>query len=397
MNTNKKWIKRVEQVLEPSLKIPMWENLPEFPFDRLCMALESEFGLKNLKLELKKADWKPGHETLSGFGSSAIAQSIDLTPLASPLFLIFSQEDMHTFISWSLDDHSFIDEHLYKAYFEFALAKILRSVDNEKIYQDLHPKLSSHTLKNEDTYLIDFSLSCSKGSIAFRIACPHKFYQNFNTYCSSQSFSILDTTYGKQIPLKLPLEAGHVSLALNDWKSIKVGDFLLLDHCTYHPREKKGTMSISLNQKPLFHVKLKEGEIRILDYIFYNEGQTMHDDELDDFPEDEFSEEEHFDEHPPEDDFDERSPEEETEDEIRFESNKENFVSPSEVPLTIRAEIGKFQMTLEDLMQLKPGNTIPISTSPEQGVDLTLDGVRIGRGELLQIGDSIGIKINEIK
>ena len=74
----------------------------------------------------------------------------------------------------------------------------------------------------------------------------------------------------------------------------------------------------------------------------------------------------------------------------------EEMVSPKNIPLTLTVEVTRLKMSLEKLMKLKPGNVIDLPVSPEQGVDLTVNGKRVGRGQLIQIGDVLGVKLTEL-
>lgn len=69
--------------------------------------------------------------------------------------------------------------------------------------------------------------------------------------------------------------------------------------------------------------------------------------------------------------------------------------SPQEIPLTISVEIGVFQMSIKKLLELAPGNLIELGLHPENGVDLVYNGKCIARGELLRIGDRLGVRIIE--
>lgn len=48
------------------------------------------------------------------------------------------------------------------------------------------------------------------------------------------------------------------------------------------------------------------------------------------------------------------------------------------------------------MLSLRPGNLLQLPISLEQGVRLTLNSQVIARGELMQIGDVLGVKISEI-
>lgn len=70
--------------------------------------------------------------------------------------------------------------------------------------------------------------------------------------------------------------------------------------------------------------------------------------------------------------------------------------SLSEVPLSIVVEIGRLQMSLNKLIALQPGNLLDLNIHPESGVDLVVNGKCIAKGELLLIGDSLGVRILDI-
>jgi flagellar motor switch protein FliN/FliY len=47
-------------------------------------------------------------------------------------------------------------------------------------------------------------------------------------------------------------------------------------------------------------------------------------------------------------------------------------------------------------MNLQPGNLLELNVHPEQGVDLVVNSKKIGHGELLKIGDTLGVRVLEI-
>jgi flagellar motor switch/type III secretory pathway protein FliN len=53
-------------------------------------------------------------------------------------------------------------------------------------------------------------------------------------------------------------------------------------------------------------------------------------------------------------------------------------------------------MTLDQLMNLTPGNTLEIPIHPDQGVSLTVNGQKVGRAELVYLGEQLGLRILEI-
>jgi type III secretion protein Q len=58
--------------------------------------------------------------------------------------------------------------------------------------------------------------------------------------------------------------------------------------------------------------------------------------------------------------------------------------------------LGRIELSLAEIRQLAPGAIVPISRPLEDSVDILANGRRIGRGSLVQIGDSLGIRITRL-
>lgn len=72
------------------------------------------------------------------------------------------------------------------------------------------------------------------------------------------------------------------------------------------------------------------------------------------------------------------------------------LLAPREVPLNVVVEVGRVQMNVEKLLALEPGNLLELNIHPEQGVDLVINSKKVGKGELIRIGDNLGVRILEI-
>ena len=71
-------------------------------------------------------------------------------------------------------------------------------------------------------------------------------------------------------------------------------------------------------------------------------------------------------------------------------------VKIEDLPLSLIVEAGRVKMTFRELRDLSPGNVLDLKLNPEQGVDLVVGGKKIGKGELLKVGETLGIRILEI-
>jgi type III secretion protein Q len=74
-------------------------------------------------------------------------------------------------------------------------------------------------------------------------------------------------------------------------------------------------------------------------------------------------------------------------------AQKTNF---GDIPVKLLFELGRIELSLAEIRQLAPGAIVPISRPLEDSVDILANGRRIGRGSLVQIGDSLGIRITRL-
>ncbi len=84
--------------------------------------------------------------------------------------------------------------------------------------------------------------------------------------------------------------------------------------------------------------------------------------------------------------------EEETEEE-EAPPEEEPPISPQEIPLTIRVEVGEVEMSAEEFLKLGPGNTLSLERAVGQNVDLKIGDRCVAKGELIQMGDVLGVRI----
>jgi flagellar motor switch protein FliN len=75
---------------------------------------------------------------------------------------------------------------------------------------------------------------------------------------------------------------------------------------------------------------------------------------------------------------------------------EESSGSIKDVPLNVCVELARLRITLDHLMHLNPGNMLELPIHPDQGVSLTVNGKKVGRAELIYVGETLGIRILEL-
>lgn len=64
-----------------------------------------------------------------------------------------------------------------------------------------------------------------------------------------------------------------------------------------------------------------------------------------------------------------------------------------ELPVALAFEVGRTAMPLGDVRQLAAGAIVPLADVTEAAVDIIANGKRVGRGEIVRIGESLGVRI----
>lgn len=144
---------------------------------------------------------------------------------------------------------------------------------------------------------------------------------------------------------------------------------------------------MTIGDKPIFRVMVKEENIKLLEYSFVREGGM--DEEFDTDDDIELDEEL------------KTSMEEELQEEIAEEedvqsADEKTSIALEDIPMTVVVEIKRMKMTAKKLLELRPGNLLELDIDPEAPVNLVSGGRRVGRGELIRIGDVLGIRVLEV-
>lgn len=66
------------------------------------------------------------------------------------------------------------------------------------------------------------------------------------------------------------------------------------------------------------------------------------------------------------------------------------------VRVLLKARLGETEMTVDNLMELKPGAVVTLGTGLADHVELYLNDTLVARGEIVAVGDKYGVRIVDI-
>ncbi len=67
-----------------------------------------------------------------------------------------------------------------------------------------------------------------------------------------------------------------------------------------------------------------------------------------------------------------------------------------DMDMTVDAILGSCRLEVRRLLQLAPGSVVKLDKGVGDGVELTLRGVKFATGQLVVVGDQLGVRIGQI-
>lgn len=443
------WIRQIPGELYQLDEKPLLGFPSPFPWPAFSSNLAQSLQINSLSFAPGDLQWRTEPELFSGLGDRLKTLSLAVSPFTGGVWWVMPEQGisrlMHALLS--TNTHVFsenIDEGFFKAFYQFLAAEAINSI--EKI--DFDKKLAPTVLKEvylpaEACLCLDVSIAIDNEVIYGRLLLSQAFRKSWmQHYTQEQKKLALSSPIADSLDVVIHIEAGKINLKPSEWKQIVPGDFVILDSCSLDADEDKGRVMLVINGTPFFRAKIKQGSLKILEHPLYHEVDTAmgtppkknEDEEFDDSDfdlDDETTSHDQTTEHDVHTtnhdetthhddasdlsndlDFSDASLSDTENEKTPVQSSpKPKSAAPSraiaaagsttplsvdEIPLTIVIEIGRIQMSVKKLMELQPGNMLDLNIHPESGVDMVVNGKRIARGELLKIGDSLGIRISEL-
>ncbi len=422
------WVKEIEPELRALDEIPLTGASPPFPWDQLgtMVGRSLEQSVEIIPGEIKFRTKKTLYE---GLGESPFPLVASIPSLDGYAAWVMPEQEMANLEALLLtkENHpiTFPEHDLSKAFYRFLALEVLYNVSELKLDKSLVPILTTKTaFPEEDALCCDISVTIRGQTLWGRLMISRELRRSWIDHFSKQGrVSPLTQKLKKVVETIIHLEVGKINLSAEEWSGIQLGDWIALDQFFLDPVSLSGRVMLTLNGKNIFIGRLKEKNIKIVDFPLYHEAEaamakkTDEEDfetidendeiELEDLThDDDFELDETF-----ETDADEpletddsavevekkKHPKSEAkaEDPPQGEFEKKN-ITPRDIPVTLTVEVGQVQMTMEKLLSLEPGNLLDLNVTPENGVDLLIAGKRVGKGDLIRLGESIGIRIMEL-
>lgn len=456
-NTPYDWLKSLSPSLLEVDEIPLTGKIQSFPWQRYVEAIIKQFELSKLSIHPKEWKWLDSNELFNGIADDPHLIRVGLSGYEGSAILAVNKRDLqaaiYIFILHRNPEVNAIDPSYEQAFFQLltiAFCDQFSALNWEKGLQPyILPSIDFHP---EALLAMDIDIEVADRHITTRLFLDETLRRSWKEKHIIPFEISQNPTLAQKLTLPVSIEAGYFNMRQQQWNSLKPGDFIFLDGCTIDDSLHDGTLLLRIYDIPYYKAHLSEGNITLDEQPSYSEIESTmpkNDDDTDfDFDDDsDFEDTEHDEktEHEDEDsdfnfdddsdfDFDDDS-EIEHDTEVNDKHAESNAAAPAaaapkakataaapakpaaptsgkktevasspakqagslkDIPMHVVVEVGRFQMTVEKMMELQPGNMLNLNVRPEDGVDLVVNGRRIGKGELLKFGETLGVRITEV-
>lgn len=438
------WLKELPLSVFQLDEKPLFGTPPPFPWEDFAKALSKALDCKEVKFEPKDMQWRESGALLAGLGGTPESYAIQFSEVEGTLYWVMPSDQIQDLMTVMLGAPAplfdTLEDGFSEGFYLFVLSQVLKTFNETKLPTHLGASLEGKkTPPAETTFCIDIAFSLKGKDFKGRLVISETLRKAWREKFAERRLDFITRhPLAAKITVPIHFEIGKTQLHASEVKQMSAGDFLILDSCSYEPDTDKCRLMLTLEGRPLFRARLKQGSLKILEFPLLEENFSMKNAEEGN-EEHEDSEFEDFDTEHEETDFEDFSEEEteteETETEETFEETEEEELEETEVeteeeveeeeetseseeksasklaaepatkeekhhiadfPLNVVIEIGRVQLSVQKLMELQPGNMLEVDLHPENGVDLVVNGKRIGKGELLRVGETLGVRILDI-
>lgn len=419
----------IEKCLIEALDLPLNKSAFSVPTDALLDKLAELFHIEKPSLTSSDAKIIPEDELEKLFSENVFFERLIFPPIEGELYLIISPDSLKEIAHLALHKEAKEDEIASHDFLEgmkrFLVTEVLLTLNALRFNLAASALIEQKKAPSIPGCLYPLTLTFSAHKIPFHLFATTDFLKSYQTYVKPEKETKIPESLQKSLITEVSLEAGQFSMKLSEFSSLKEGDFITLDRCSIDPDSGHGNISFCLKQKLIFRGKIKEGQIKILEYPFDTIGDlnTMNDEPK--IPENSYP----VPEKPaiPEPLSTSKPSENPSEQEAGSDTNPwiepglpplgeeasagisrpdiqepvmkktgSNLKNPGDISLDVHVELGRLEITAEKLLNLAPGQILDLGIHVEQGVSCMVGDTKVASGQLVKLGDLIGVRLTAV-
>ena len=379
-----------------------------FPWDEFAKALQEAFGI-SCSFRPQPPAWTAKADVSKGLIPPTISIAVGVTDVEGQVTLLLNRPDVERFMGsvLKIDSPTLLrqDPSLFDQFSLFLSAQLAACTNSLPSLKPLSIRLAADQPEEGAGALCqDIEIFFEEERGLARLVMPPTFLNSWRALRLGAHPEIRLSEYS-ELEIPLSIEAGRTSATPEEIESLHLGDFFVLDHPFYIPGSQKSRVFLTHNGVPLFRAKIQEEGVKILEMPLQHEaflptgGVSMSAKRQEPPPPPEETQNPPLEAQEWEEQQQEAPPM--TEEEAQATPGLSAMlpgkpVDVGSLPVAVVVQLAELMMSVEKLAELQPGNLLDLDVRPENGAALVVNGKVIGRGELLRIGDSVGVRITEI-
>ena len=381
-----------------------------FPIESLSALLSKHFS-KEVSITLDRQEWLASDDLQKEKNSNHLRSlGCSVFGITSPLTILFPEDAMVTLLADFLNSdvpHILLQPPAFVKTFEaFIFAHIAASIKECCSSEKMELRLieEGEDMSHDGYFTYRYTMRIGKVATTVILALSPSFLDQLHTL--PQSKEKTPKQWLSTLPVfPICIEAARAHVPLSLLKKLRPGDILFVDFPFFIPGSERARVILTYRGSPLFRAKVKNGVIKLLEMANNqqafqpisallstqkeepsmnplnarsstpprkeNLGPTL------ESPEENFSDVETV-----------------SESQTSVQESQQEHISINELPLLVIVQLKELSMTLEQLQSLQPGNLLDLDIHPEHAiVQLSVQGHIIGEGDLIRIGDKIGVQV----
>jgi flagellar motor switch protein FliN/FliY len=399
MNPVRQWQNSITALLPEITTIPLWGNLPIFPLEQFNAALREELSCIDLQITVESTTWISPGGWRGSLDENPLILALESPLFSGKLFWVLSPDQLRKQSLLFLAEPPMLERNeefslpFLLGFYHFLALKVLNLLTELEIWRSLQLRLSEQTsIPDEPMLSVPLSISSKETKSGAHILVSKEILGSIKKLYQDAPPSLTPEQCANLL-LPLSVTVGNITLKSSEWQKLEVGDFVILQNHDYELSKRRGKARLLLGERAIALCHLQRGSLKILQHYFDEEDlmDDHEDDEEYEREEDEMDEE----------DFDEEEMEEDEElaEEPTLEAPLSMETLPpliKELPIRLSVELTRLKMSLEKVIALSPGNFVELPLSSQQTVTLLANGKAVARGELVLLGEVLGVKIVEL-
>lgn len=409
----------------------------DFPWDELSEKIRQIFGFDTVSFECDQPQWTDSEGFKEIETLPLHPYGFELSGYKGDLTCLFDKDKLIALLAHTLHKDitglGQIDEDFQQALKTSFLLEVCHTLENLGWVDQLCPLLlGPKELPQAPQVVCRLTVHLNEVHFPLILLLSKTFVASWrikhNTPCTNMTTEAL-----KEVaPLWCSLELANIAFTYRELQSIELGDVVLLPSCQWDLQSKEGIVTLSCMNRALAKATVSRTETKIQEILTYQEASTpmtpmneptaeaekelekasraaveqeasaeegrpqqeqgaeLEQELFAEEGEEDFTEDE---EELPPGEYSEEQPIEQKEPRPEHEDLIQNM---NDIHVNLVVELGRFKKPIKELLSMTPGDIMKLGFKPAHTVDLMVNNQCIGRGELLKIGETVGVRILEI-